>query len=67
MLEGDRMVGRIDMKALRAEDVLNVTGVWWEPGVTVTAARVARLRAELERMARFAGVSEVRVDPALGI
>jgi uncharacterized protein YcaQ len=29
MLEGDKLVGRIDMKALRAQDILNVTGLWW--------------------------------------
>lgn len=66
ILEGDRLTGRIDMKAMRAEDVLNVTGLWWEKGVRATPARLKRLRAELERMARFAGVSHVRIDPKLG-
>lgn len=67
MLEGDRLVGRIDMKALRADDILNVTGLWWEKGVRVTPARLEKLRAELDRMARFAGVSTVVIDPRLGL
>lgn len=67
ILEGDRLVGRIDMKALRADDVLNVTGLWWETGVRATDARLKKLRSELDRMARFAGVSRVEVDPKLGL
>lgn len=66
ILEGDRLTGRIDMKALRAEDVLNVTGLWWEDGVRPSPARLKRLRSELERMASFAGVTRVRIDPKLG-
>ncbi|MGH1579135.1 winged helix-turn-helix domain-containing protein [Planktotalea sp.] len=67
ILEGDRLVGRIDMKALRAEDVLNVTGLWWEKGVRVVPARVEKLRKELDRMAKFAGVSQVRIAAGLGL
>ena len=66
ILEGDRLTGRIDMKALRADDILNVTGLWWEKGVQATPARLKRLRSELERMAKFAGVSNLRIDPKLG-
>ena len=67
ILEGDKLTGRIDMKALRADDVLNVTGLWWEEGIAQTPARIRRLRAELERMAKFAGVSHVKINPALGL
>ena len=67
MLEGDKLVGRIDMKALRAQDILNVTGLWWEQGVRATPARLDKLRGELDRMARFAGVSTVIIDPKLGL
>lgn len=67
ILEGDRLVGRIDMKALRAEDVLNVTGLWWERGVTPTQTRRDKLTAELGRMARFAGVSNLRIAPELDL
>ena len=32
LLERDRLVGRIDMRADRAADVLEVNGLWMEPG-----------------------------------
>ncbi len=67
ILEGDKLVGRIDMKALRAEDALNVTGLWWEKGVRATPARLEKLRKELDRMAKFAGVSQVRIAAGLGL
>ena len=67
MLEGDRLVGRIDMKALRSDDILNVTGLWWERDVQATPARRKKLLAELDRMARFAGVERVVIDPKLGL
>ena len=61
LLEGDRLVGRIDMKADRRARVLNVTALWPEHGVRWSDARFARLEAELDRIARFAGLEEVRL------
>ncbi|MGR3366118.1 MAG: winged helix-turn-helix domain-containing protein [Sagittula sp.] len=61
LLEGDRFVGRLEAKADRARGVLDVTRLWQEPGVRDSAARMARLEAELARLARFAGVAEVRL------
>jgi len=55
MLESDRMVGRIEVRADRKKDTLMVENLWWEKGVKATAARVKKLDAELERMARFVG------------
>lgn len=63
LLEGDRMIGRIDMKADRKAGVLNVTRLWLEPKIRVSAGRMARLDAELARVARFAGVSEIVYAP----
>lgn len=57
VLEGDRLIGRIDMKALRAEDRLHVRAFWPEPGLRASKARLKKLEAELDRMARFAGCS----------
>ncbi len=59
LLEGERLVGRIDMKAERSADRLNVTAVWPERDVSWSRLRIRRLEAELDRVARFAGVKEV--------
>ena len=57
LLEGDRLIGRIDMK--RRGEVLAVTGLWLEPRVRFSAGRKARLEAELNRLARFAGCASI--------
>jgi uncharacterized protein YcaQ len=59
LLEGDRLIGRIDMKADRKRGTLDVKRLWLEPGVRPSAGRLARLEAELERVAKFAGVEKV--------
>jgi uncharacterized protein len=59
VLEGDRLIGRIDAKAYRDQGTLRVKGFWPEPGVRLTKARQARLEAELDRLARFSGCGEV--------
>jgi uncharacterized protein YcaQ len=62
LLEGDRLVGRIDVR--RAGEVLAVRAVWPEPGMRWTKARTAKLEAELGRLAGFVG--SARVDWAEG-
>jgi uncharacterized protein YcaQ len=57
--EGDRAIGRIDMKVDRDRDVLGVTAFWSEPGIAMGKGRLARLVTELDRAAVFAGVSRV--------
>ncbi|EJB03913.1 hypothetical protein Rleg9DRAFT_2757 [Rhizobium leguminosarum bv. trifolii WSM597] len=59
LLEGDRLIGRIDMKADRKKSTLDVKRLWLEPGVKASAGRLERLEAELERVARFAGEEKV--------
>ncbi len=59
ILEGERFVGRIDLKLDRKKARLDVLGLWWEPRVKVTARRRRRLQRQLERQAKFAGVEEV--------
>jgi uncharacterized protein YcaQ len=59
LLEGDRLIGRIDMKADRKAGTLDVKRLWLEPGVKASAGRLEKLGAELERIARFAGVERV--------
>jgi uncharacterized protein YcaQ len=63
ILEGHRFVGRIDLKADRKKSVLHVLNFWPEDGVRWTPARQTKLDAELDRLARFIGVEEVRRNP----
>ncbi len=67
LLEGDRFVGRCEIKADRAQGRLKMTGFWGEPGVGWSDRRLERLWAELVRFARLAGISEVRWDGALPV
>lgn len=59
LLEGDRFVGRIELKADRAAGWLKVTGFWPEPRVKWTANRFEKLDKELLRFARLAGIRDV--------
>jgi uncharacterized protein YcaQ len=61
LLERDRLVGRIDMRADRAAGVLQLDALWMEPGRRLTPARMRRLEAELERIRRFVGLDAVRL------
>lgn len=56
---GDRLVGRIDMKADRARDALVVRRFWPERGVRISKIFLRKLETELGRMCRFAGVASV--------
>ncbi len=62
LLEGARLVGRIDMKARRDVGALQIRALWPEQGIRFGAGRMARLEAELDRMARFAGCERVAFD-----
>lgn len=59
LLECDRLIGRIDMKADRKAGILDVKRLWLEKGVKPSAGRLERLEAELVRLAKFAGVERV--------
>lgn len=63
VLEGDRLVGRLDAKAHRADGVLRLRAFWPEAGVRLTRARTEKLDAELQRLARFAGCEWVEYLP----
>ena len=53
LLEGDRLVGRIDMR--RREGRLCVRTLWPERGVRLGKGRLERIGRELNRIARFCG------------
>ena len=59
VLEGDRLIGRIDARTDRDTDSLAVRAFWPEAGVRMGQGRVRRLEAELDRIATFAGVGKV--------
>ena len=59
LLENDRLVGRIDMKADRSRDQLAVAALWMEPGLRLTLARRKRLDSELDRLRRFTGMARI--------
>lgn len=62
LLQGDKIVGRIDMKYDKKTDALIVKGVWPEPGVKWSKARTAAFEAELERKRRFVGASAIEFE-----
>ncbi|HER27274.1 MAG TPA: winged helix-turn-helix domain-containing protein, partial [Rhodospirillales bacterium] len=62
LLEGDRFVGRIEIKADRHRGTLTVINLWPEPGIKWTSRRNDKLAAELTRMARFVSVPNVIRD-----
>lgn len=59
LLEGSRFVGRIELKADRKKGILNVINFWKESGVKWGEPRHKKLDAELDRLARFAGLDQV--------
>jgi uncharacterized protein len=59
LLEGSRFVGRIDMKAERAQDRLAVKALWMEKRFSLTAARRAKLERELARQAKLGQVRDI--------
>jgi len=59
LLEGARFVGRIDMKAERARDVLAVKALWMEKRLALSKARKAKLDRELHRQARLGAVRDI--------
>ncbi|WP_425084118.1 winged helix-turn-helix domain-containing protein [Ruegeria profundi] len=59
LLEGDKLIGRIDMKAHRDEGILRVKALWPERAIRWSDARTRRLQSELDRMRRFTGLDKV--------
>ena len=59
LLEGDKFIGRAEIKADRKTGVLTVHQIWLEPKTKWTHGRTKKLEAELARLARFIGVRDV--------
>ena len=62
ILLGDRLVGRVDLKADRGAGVLRVQQLTWEPGRGGASDRTA-LEAELHDMARWLALAAVAGRP----
>lgn len=60
ILEGDRIVGRVDMKAFRDRDTLVVKALWPERGVKWGKGRMAAFETELQRLTKLAGVQHIQ-------
>ncbi|MFH5774194.1 winged helix-turn-helix domain-containing protein [Paracoccus sp. NGMCC 1.201697] len=58
VMQGDRLIGRLDAK--RDAGALAITAFWPEPGIRMGRQRQAGLRSELERLATFAGLADIR-------
>jgi uncharacterized protein YcaQ len=63
VLEGARLIGRIDLKCRRDLGALAVAAFWPEAGVQMGKGRTARLMAELDRLGRFTGCPELILAP----
>jgi len=55
ILEGERLIGRLDPKLHRERGLLQVRGIWWEAKVKESKGRKAALEAALDRLARLVG------------
>lgn len=62
ILEKDRLVARVDMKAFRDQDYLHVKALWPEVGTKWTSTRAKAFEAELNRITDLSGVSKVTFE-----
>jgi len=62
LLEGDRFVGRLELKGDRAKSEMRVSGFWPQAGVIWGERRRAKLHSELRRFARLASLEVIKWD-----
>jgi uncharacterized protein len=55
LLEGEKFIGRADLKADRKNSALQVNGVWLEDKVKLTAKRLASIERAFDRQRKFCG------------
>jgi uncharacterized protein len=59
VLEGDKLIGRIDPKFHRDKSILKVRKIYWEPNIKVTKARQRSLEDALHRLAKLIGAEQI--------
>lgn len=59
ILEGDRFIGRIEVKANRKAGRLNILNLWKEPHINWSTRQDEKLKRELGRLAKLATVKSV--------
>jgi len=62
LLQGDRLIGRIDMKASRESSKLAVRALWPERKVRWSVKKTAQLESELNRIARFCSLDTIEFE-----
>lgn len=62
MLEGEKFIGRVELKADRKKGILRAHKIWLESKTKWTTTRADKFYAELCRLARFIGISEIILD-----
>lgn len=59
ILEGERLIGRLDPKFHRRRSEFEIGGIWWEPKIRPTRARRQALHQAVERLAAFIGADRI--------
>jgi uncharacterized protein YcaQ len=59
VLQGTQLVGRVDMKAYRDENLLRIRALWPEGQTRWGRGRIAAFEGEIERVRRLAGVDTI--------
>lgn len=62
ILDGDRLVGRVDPKFHRDKGELKIRCLWWEPGVKVSNALESRVDAAVARLSKFLGAESWKIS-----
>ena len=60
LLEKDRLIGRVDMKANRADHSLDIAKVWLEAGIRPSQGRLQKIEAEFLRQSRLTGMKTIQ-------
>ena len=59
ILEGERIIGRIELKSLKESSRLTVKGLWLESGIILTKCLKKRIEDELNRWKNFMALNIV--------